>query len=169
MKQSPGPWDDIIDPMRWMTISGERSRKLRISAYLPSPEGRPDGLVHISELDSDKVKEPQDVVHVGDVFKMRVIKIDREQRRLGLSIRAYVESTGEDPVVSRAPQPVEPPEEESAPSGEVAEEAVDGVAEEVEGEPEAEVVAEAEPEAAETEPEVETVAEAATEAGEQTE
>ena len=62
------------------------------------------------------------MVHVGDVFKMRVIKIDREQRRLGLSIRAYVESTGEDPLISRAPQPAEPPEpeEESAASVEEA-------------------------------------------------
>ncbi len=170
MKQiTPDPWDDIND--RYAVDDDIEAKVTKITNFgvFAAPEEDLEGLVHISELDSDKVKEPEDVVHVGDVFKMRVIKIDREQRRLGLSIRAYVESTGEDPVISRAPQPVEPPEEESAPSGEVAEEAVDGVAEEVEGEPEAEVVAEAQPEAAETEPEVETVAEAATEAGEQTE
>ena len=142
MKQiTPDPWDDINERYALDDDIEAKITKITNFGVFAAPEEDLEGLVHISELDSDKVKEPQDVVHVGDVFKMRVIKIDREQRRLGLSIRAYVESTGEDPLISRAPQPVEPPEEESVPSVEEVEEV------EVEAEAEAEVVAEAAPEA----------------------
>ena len=159
MKQiTPDPWDDINDRYAIDDDIEAKITKITNFGVFAAPEEDLEGLVHISELDSDKVKEPQDVVHVGDVFKMRVIKIDREQRRLGLSIRAYVESTGDDPVVSRAPQPVEPPEEESATSVEEAEEVEAGEVK-VEDEPEAEVVAEVSSEA-------ETVAEAAGEADE---
>jgi small subunit ribosomal protein S1 len=141
MKQiTPDPWDDINERYALDDDIEAKITKITNFGVFAAPEEDLEGLVHISELDSDKVKEPQDVVHVGDVFKMRVIKIDREQRRLGLSIRAYVESTGEDPLISRAPQPVEPPEEESVPSAEEAEEV------EAEAEAEAEVVAEAAPE-----------------------
>ncbi len=143
MKQiTPDPWDDINERYALDDDIEAKVTKITNFGVFAAPEEDLEGLVHISELDSDKVKEPQDVVHVGDVFKMRVIKIDREQRRLGLSIRAYVESTGEDPLISRAPQPVEPPEEESVLSGEEMEEAEV----EVEVEAEAEVVAEAAPE-----------------------
>ncbi len=146
MKQiTPDPWDDIND--RYAVDDDIEAKITKITNFgvFAAPEEELEGLVHISELDSDKVKEPQDVVRVGDVFKMRVIKIDREQRRLGLSIRAYVESTGEDPVVSRAPQPVGPTEEESATSVEEAEEVEAGEVGElkIEDEPEAEAVAEA--------------------------
>ena len=174
MKQiTPDPWDDIND--RYAVDDDIEAKVTKITNFgvFAAPEEELEGLVHISELDSDKVKEPQDVVRVGDVFKMRVIKIDREQRRLGLSIRAYVESTGEDPVVSRAPLPVEPAEEESATSVEEAEEVEAGEVEvevEAEDKPEAEAVAEAAPEAevvAEAAQETEVVAEAAGEADEE--
>lgn len=164
MKQiTPDPWDDINDRYAIDDDIEAKITKITNFGVFAAPEEDLEGLVHISELDSDKVKEPQDVVHVGDVFKMRVIKIDREQRRLGLSIRAYVESTGEDPVVSRAPQSVEPPEEENATSVEEAGEVEAGAVEiedvAVEDEPEAEVVVE-------VSSEVETVAEVAQEADE---
>ena len=149
MKQiTPDPWDDINERYALDDDIEAKITKITNFGVFAAPEDDLEGLVHISELDSDKVKEPQDVVHVGDVFKMRVIKIDREQRRLGLSIRAFVESTGEDPLISRAPQPVEPPEEESVPSVEEVEE-VEGeeVGAEAEAEAEAEVVAEAAPQA----------------------
>ena len=160
MKQiTPDPWDDIND--RYAIDDDIEAKVTKITNFgvFAAPEEELEGLVHISELDSDKVKEPQDVVRVGDVFKMRVIKIDRDQRRLGLSIRAYVESTGEDPVVSRAPQPVEPTEEESAISVEEAEEMEAGEMK-IEDGPETEVVAEAAPEA-------EVAAEAAPESDEE--
>ena len=47
-----------------------------------------DGLVHISEMSKKGfVKHPMDVVSVGDTVKVRIIKIDREKERVGLSMR----------------------------------------------------------------------------------
>jgi uncharacterized protein len=42
-------------------------------------------LVHISELSNDFVKDPMDVVKVGDVFEFRVLSLDMDRRRIGLS------------------------------------------------------------------------------------
>ena len=46
-----------------------------------------DGLVHISELSDKFVKNPSDIVSVGDVVKVKVIKIDTERQKVGLSMR----------------------------------------------------------------------------------
>ncbi len=149
MKQiTPDPWDDINE--RYAVDDNIEAKITKITNFgvFAAPEEDLEGLVHISELDSEKVKEPQDVVQVGDVFKMRVIKIDREQRKLGLSIRAYVEATGEEALISRVPKPEETLEVNEAPP---APEADDTGAGEAEGEPEAMAATEAAPEAEEEE------------------
>lgn len=46
-----------------------------------------DGLVHISELSDRYVKSPMDVVKIGDVVDVRVIKIDMERQKVGLSMK----------------------------------------------------------------------------------
>ena len=46
-----------------------------------------DGLVHISELSENYVKNPRDVVSVGDIVKVKVIKIDTEKLKVGLSMK----------------------------------------------------------------------------------
>ena len=46
-----------------------------------------DGLVHISEMSDKYIKNPMDVVSVGDIIKVRVIKIDTEKMKVGLSMK----------------------------------------------------------------------------------
>jgi uncharacterized protein len=46
-----------------------------------------DGLVHISQLANRYVKNPFEIVSVGDVVKVKVIKIDAQRGRIGLSLR----------------------------------------------------------------------------------
>ena len=46
-----------------------------------------DGLVHVSELANRFVRDPAEVVKVGDRIRVKVIKIDGERRRIGLSIK----------------------------------------------------------------------------------
>jgi small subunit ribosomal protein S1 len=46
-----------------------------------------EGLIHISELSAEHVKHPRDMVQKGDVVTARIIRIDPEQRQLGLSIK----------------------------------------------------------------------------------
>ena len=46
-----------------------------------------DGLVHISEMSDKYVKNPSDVVSVGDIVKVKVINIDRERQKVALSMK----------------------------------------------------------------------------------
>ncbi|MBR2703853.1 MAG: RNA-binding transcriptional accessory protein [Clostridia bacterium] len=46
-----------------------------------------DGLVHISELSESYVKNPSDIVSIGDVVKVKVIKIDNERQKVSLSMK----------------------------------------------------------------------------------
>ena len=46
-----------------------------------------DGLVHISEMSNKYIKNPSEVVSVGDIVKVKVIKIDKERKKVGLSMK----------------------------------------------------------------------------------
>ena len=46
-----------------------------------------DGLVHLSEISWDRITHPNEVLKVGQEVKVKVISIDREKKRIGLSIR----------------------------------------------------------------------------------
>ena len=46
-----------------------------------------DGLVHISEMSDKFVKNPSEIVSVGDIVKVKVIKIDQERQKVGLSMK----------------------------------------------------------------------------------
>ena len=46
-----------------------------------------DGLVHISQLSNNFVKNPSDVVSVGDIVKVKVIGIDLERQKVQLSMK----------------------------------------------------------------------------------
>ncbi|MCP5543354.1 MAG: 30S ribosomal protein S1 [Akkermansiaceae bacterium] len=51
-------------------------------------DGDIDGLIHISQLSEDHVEKVKDVIKVGDEIEARVIKVDKVERRIGLSIKA---------------------------------------------------------------------------------
>jgi len=47
-----------------------------------------DGLVHISQVSEERIENIKDVLSEGDTVSTRVIKIDKNERRIGLSIKA---------------------------------------------------------------------------------
>ena len=49
--------------------------------------GGADGLVHVSEISYDRITHPSEALKVGDEVKVKIISIDKERRRIGLSIR----------------------------------------------------------------------------------
>ena len=59
-----------------------------------------DGLVHISQLADRFVKDPKDIVKVGQVVQVRVLEVDEKLKRIGLSMRS-----GEGNAPPRAPRP----------------------------------------------------------------
>ncbi|GAE90007.1 transcription accessory protein [Acetivibrio straminisolvens JCM 21531] len=46
-----------------------------------------DGLVHISELSDKYVRNPMDVVSVGDIVKVRILDVDVERKRISMSMK----------------------------------------------------------------------------------
>ena len=50
-----------------------------------------DGLVHLSELSWDHIEHPREVLEVGQELKVKVINVDRDKKRIGLSVRALQE------------------------------------------------------------------------------
>lgn len=88
-----------------------------------------DGLVHISELADRFVKDPREVVKVGDVVKVRVKEVDAERKRIGLTMRSGAVERGSQPSAG-GPRPqgapanqsrsYAPPPKRSEPEGESA-------------------------------------------------
>ncbi|MEY3160227.1 MAG: ribosomal protein [Planctomycetota bacterium] len=67
-----------------------------------------EGLLHISELADHKVDNPEEVVKVGQRVEVRIIKIDSEDRKIGLTlIQAHFEMDGETPAEPAAPSRAE--------------------------------------------------------------
>ena len=67
-----------------------------------------EGLLHISELADHKVENPEDVVKVGEVIEVKVLRVDAEERKIGLS-RKRVE-WAEEAEAEAAPPPAAPHE-----------------------------------------------------------
>jgi len=89
MKQlAEDPWEDIDGRFRiGDVVTGVVSKITSFGAFVELQD-HIDGLVHISQISEDRVEKIKDVLNVGDEVTARVIKIDREERRIGLSIKA---------------------------------------------------------------------------------
>jgi small subunit ribosomal protein S1 len=55
-----------------------------------------EGLIHVSELSDDRVAHPRNIVKEGDELMLRIIRIDPQRRRMGLSLRRALEFTEQD-------------------------------------------------------------------------
>jgi len=89
MKQlATDPWTDIDSFFRiGDVVPGVISKITTFGAFVELKDGI-DGMVHISQIQEDRVDKVKDVLKPGQEVTARVIKIDREQRRIGLSIKA---------------------------------------------------------------------------------
>jgi small subunit ribosomal protein S1 len=89
MKQlETDPWKEIEGKFKVGDIvKGTVSKLANFGAFVELP-GDIDGLVHISQISEDRVEKVKDVLKPGQEVEARVIKIDKTERRLGLSIKA---------------------------------------------------------------------------------
>jgi small subunit ribosomal protein S1 len=69
------------------TVEGKIVRLTNFGAFVELAEGI-EGLVHVSELDEKRIEKPEEQFKVGDVFPMKVIKINEGEKKIGLSIKA---------------------------------------------------------------------------------
>ncbi|PXA04461.1 30S ribosomal protein S1 [Coraliomargarita sinensis] len=89
MKQlTNDPWDEIETHFKiGDMVKGQVSKITSYGAFIEL-DNDIDGLVHISQISEDRVEKIKDVLNEGDEVTARVIKIDKDERRIGLSIKA---------------------------------------------------------------------------------
>jgi small subunit ribosomal protein S1 len=68
-------------------VEGRIARLTSFGAFVELAEGI-EGLVHISELDEKRIEKPDEQFKVGDVFPMKIIKVQEADKKIGLSIKA---------------------------------------------------------------------------------
>jgi len=68
-------------------VKGTVSKLTNFGAFIQLQDDI-DGLVHISQISEDRVEKVKDVLKVGQEVEARVIKVDKAERRIGLSVKA---------------------------------------------------------------------------------
>jgi small subunit ribosomal protein S1 len=81
------PWQRIVDTYNVNDeLEGAVTKVVTFGAFVEILDGV-EGLVHISELAAHHVESPREVVHPGDVIRVKILEIDSERRRLSLSAK----------------------------------------------------------------------------------
>ena len=83
----PDPWVVKVSNLKeGQLVEGTITHLTKFGAFARLDEDL-EGLIHISELSDQRINHPKEVVKEGDVVTLRVIKVDVERRRIGLSLR----------------------------------------------------------------------------------
>ncbi len=81
------PWVKKIEGLKeGQLIEGTITHLTKFGAFARLNEDL-EGLIHISEISEQRVAHPKEVLHEGDIVTLRVIKIEPERHRIGLSLR----------------------------------------------------------------------------------
>ena len=89
------PWSSIASTYQiGQIVKGKVSKIATFGAFVELEDGV-DGLVHISQISDQHIDKVRDALKVGQEVEARIVKIDREERRIGLSIKAVNMDEGE--------------------------------------------------------------------------
>ncbi len=81
------PWRRKVEKFKvGQLVEGVVTRLTKFGAFARI-EGDLEGLIHVSEISETRIEHPKEKLHEGDVLTLRIIRIDPEQRRIGLSLR----------------------------------------------------------------------------------
>ncbi|MEM9587661.1 MAG: 30S ribosomal protein S1 [Planctomycetota bacterium] len=82
------PWDgDIPDKYQpGQLVKGKVTKITNFGVFVGLEDGL-EGLLHISELAEHKVEDPEEVVKVGDDIEVKVLRVDTDERKIGLSLK----------------------------------------------------------------------------------
>ena len=87
-RAQPQQWDAIVDEYQIGQIVAGQVTKLVTFGAFARLDGPVEGLIHVSELADRRIQHPREVVDEGDVVPLKVVRIERDRHRLGLSLRA---------------------------------------------------------------------------------
>ena len=111
-KLQPDPWHSTVADFKvGDVIDGTVTKLVNFGAFVRVRDGL-EGLIHISELSHQRVAHPGDVVHEGQTLKLKIISLDSERHRLGLSLK----QAEEPPARPAAPEQQQTVATASAPS-----------------------------------------------------
>lgn len=83
----PDPWEEAVKQYKVGTvIRGKIIKFANFGAFIEIEEGV-EGLIHISELSTKNVDKPEDAVSLGEEVEAKIIRIDSEDKKIGLSMR----------------------------------------------------------------------------------
>ncbi len=86
-RMRPNPWREVASRYHaGQLLEGTITNVVSFGAFVRIEEGV-EGLVHVSELADGSVPHPRNVVREGDMVRVRVLNVDPEKQRLGLSLR----------------------------------------------------------------------------------
>lgn len=81
------PWQDQIGDIRvGQLVEAKITRLTKFGAFAMLDSGI-EGLIHISEISDEHIAHPKELLHEGDEITLRVIKVEPESHRVGLSLR----------------------------------------------------------------------------------
>jgi ribosomal protein S1 len=90
----PHPWETIEEDYPvGMVLEGTVIRILTFGAIIELSEGV-TGLLHISQISNDKIRKVEDVLRIGDVVKVRVLEVLKEERKVKLSMKGVEGNEG---------------------------------------------------------------------------
>jgi small subunit ribosomal protein S1 len=89
----PEPWSTVEDRYEvGQLVTGTITKVTDFGAFARLDEDI-EGLIHISELSDDRIAHPSAVVHEGEELQLRIIRLDPDRQRLGLSLRRVSEDS----------------------------------------------------------------------------
>ncbi|MGI6567318.1 MAG: bifunctional 4-hydroxy-3-methylbut-2-enyl diphosphate reductase/30S ribosomal protein S1 [Firmicutes bacterium] len=120
LKQTlPDPWDNISSKYHEGDIvQGEVTRTVDFGAFVKLEDGV-EGLVHISQLADHHVANTEEVVSSGQQVNVKIISIDEEARRIGLSIKEAQKERKPKPEPAQEVQPQDEPESSGITIGDI--------------------------------------------------
>jgi len=107
-KLQPDPWHSTVADFKvGDVIDGTVTKLVNFGAFVRVRDGL-EGLIHISELSHQRVAHPGDVVHENQTLKLKIISLDSERHRLGLSLKQAEEPPAR-PALPETPVQAAPP------------------------------------------------------------
>ncbi len=86
-RTQPEPWSQVMENYQpGMLVKGVITQLANFGAFARIADGI-EGLIHVSELAEGRVQHPRSVVKEGDEVELRIIRIDPQRKRMGLSLK----------------------------------------------------------------------------------
>lgn len=98
--------EDITHLEEGMILEGVVSNVTNFGAFVDIGVHQ-DGLVHISAMTNRFINDPRTIVKAGDIIKVKVIEVDKERKRIGLTMKLTEENTVNQPPKSTKTAPIE--------------------------------------------------------------